>query len=117
MQALVGFWQAAVVLVSFNYTDDYILNVPEGYRGGAQYAMDDSRINQITLPQWVDGDMHIQREISRHGQRPRHTWHTDESSHRQRLGIEAMHYTLSARCGAGDARSQSFKCDLDGTRR
>jgi len=44
------------VLVSFNYTDAYILNVPEGYRGGAQYAMDDSRINQLTLPQWVDGD-------------------------------------------------------------
>ena len=90
MQALVGFWQAAVVLVSFNYTDDYILDVPEGYRGGAQYTMDDSRINQITLPQWVDGDTHIQREINRHRQGPRHAWHTDES--RQRLGVETMHY-------------------------
>ena len=117
MQALVGYLAGSSSVGLFQLYKRLHLNVPEGYRGGAQYAMDDSRINQITLPQWVDGDMHIQREISRHGQRPRHTWHTDESSHRQRLGIEAMHYTLSARCGAGDARSQSFKCDLDGTRR
>ena len=62
IHSVLDIWQAAVVLVSFNYTDDYILNVPEGYRGGAQYAMDDSRISQITLPQWVDGDTRIHRE-------------------------------------------------------
>ena len=61
VHSVLDVWQEIDVLVSFNYTDAYILNVPEGYRGGAQYAMDDSRINQLTLPQWVDGDTHTQR--------------------------------------------------------
>ena len=62
IHSVLDVWQEIDVLVSFNYTDAYILNVPEGYRGGAQYAMDDSRINQLTLPQWVDGDSLTERD-------------------------------------------------------
>ena len=106
------------MLVSFNYTDAYILNVPEGYRGGAQYAMDDSRINQLTLPQWVDGDSLTERDKRTQAEIQAHLAHRRKQTQTQIGGRKrTIHYTLSARCGAGDATSQNFKCDLDGTRR
>jgi len=49
-------FETTEVLVSFNYTAAVTLDIPEGYRGGSQYAMDDPRVNQITIPEWEEGD-------------------------------------------------------------